>query len=459
MLRRKVEADLLRWKRNPRRHPLLVRGARQVGKTFSIDRFARANYENYVYINFERDVSHREIFRGDLDVDTLIREISSRFIGKRLEPGSTVIVLDEIQSCPGARTSLKSFSEDGRFDVIATGSLLGVNFREVSSYPVGHEEYLDMYPLDFEEFLWALGAGDAAISRISRDLNAREPLDPHVLSAFEGYHSWHSIVGGMPEAVAEFVASNNFGNVLRIQRRIMAGYLADIAKYAEAPDKSRAQACLRSIPEQMGARFRYSDVESRKNAGARTYERGIDWIVDAGMAHRCRNVTEPSLPLEFNARYDAFKLYLRDTGLLVSMMEEDSIPELLKGNALVNGGRVAENLVAGEIGSKGIPLMYFEKKGRLEVDFVANIGGQVAAIEVKSGNNRQSKSLASVMSERYGVPRGIKLERTNVYVDDKGVEHYPLFAASFIFPDRSPFREASEVRRLPFPSDGDPGAG
>ena len=436
MLKRKITDLLLKWKDTPGKNCLLVKGARQVGKTFIIDDFAKKNYGNYIYINFEIMSGMKNIFNGDLDIDTLVRNLSIRFPKVNFEPGNLLIFLDEIQSCPNARVSLKSFSMDGRFDVICSGSLLGLNYKEVSSYPVGYETIMELSSLDFEEFLWALEISDDNISYIFDRIQKKEPIDNSILEKVNEYYRWYSLVGGMPKAVNKFIGSNSFGEVLVAQQDIISGYMSDISKYAPESDKSRIRNILKSIPIQLGKpnkKFQYIDIPGWEPGGSKTYGNGILWLYDAGIVNYCYNLQEPAAPLTSNLKLGSFKIYMKDTGLLMSMMEPGVRVAVLDGDMKVNQGGVAENLTADVLSKKNILLAYFERKGKLEVDFVMNLDGNVTALEVKSGNNRQSKSLDVLRSEKYGLKKGIKLENTNVYVDEKGVEHYPLFAAAFLF--------------------------
>ncbi|MDR3282579.1 MAG: AAA family ATPase [Candidatus Methanoplasma sp.] len=443
MLRRKITENLLKWKANPDKHPLLIRGARQTGKTFIVDDFAKKHYKSCIHINFEDDPRYSEIFNGGLSQKSLTRLISSAFLDIPIIPGDTLLFLDEIQSCPRARVALK-FLSGGDFDVIATGSLLGVNSSKVSSYPVGYEEYMDMYSLDFEEFLWAIGMKEDVISYVADNIRDGHAIEQPLLDDFQKYFAWYMAVGGMPEVVNDFIKNNDFGRVRAIQQRIVENCKSDISKYAEGVMKSRAKECLESIPDQMGDRFRYVDVSGVKGARRSMYDGGLEWLMDAGVVFKCHNVSAPVPPLKFNRNFDVFKVYLHDTGLLVSMIDDIDVLRLISGSALVNKGKIAENVVAGEIVRKSRKLMYFERKSKgkdsLEIDFVLNLGDGVAAVEVKSGNNNKSKSLDSVMGEKYRVPRGIKLETTNVLKDDRGVEHYPLFACAFVFPDESGYK-------------------
>jgi predicted AAA+ superfamily ATPase len=437
VLRRKFSETLLEWKNTPKKNCLLVKGARQVGKTFIIDDFAKKNYGNYIYINFELSPGMKKAFDGDLDIDSLVRNLSARFPHVEFEPGNLLIFFDEIQSCPNARVSLKSFSLDGRFDVIASGSLLGLNYREVSSYPVGYETEIELNSLDFEEFLWALGISKDLISYVSDSVLKKKEMDESVLEKMEEYYRWHALVGGMPTAVNKFIETNNFGEVLSMQNDITAGYLKDIAKYAPLNDRSRVRDTFRSIPVHLARenkKFFYKDIEGFKpGEGSRTYDSSILWLFDAGIINFCYNLQEPSAPLVSNVRLNSFKLYMKDTGLLLSMMDLGTRVAVLDGDMRMNNGGIAENQAAEALTKKNIPLMYFEKKSRIEVGFITNLDGTVTALEVRSGKNKQSRSLDTVMSEKYNVGRGIKLETTNIFVDEKGVEHYPLFAAAFLF--------------------------
>ena len=435
MLRRKITDALMEWKSRPKRKSLLVRGARQVGKTYSIDDFGRKNYSSYIYINFEKDPSYASIFAGSKDVDSIATRMSLFFPEAAFIPGDTLIFLDEIQNCPDARVSFKFFTMDGRYDVIGTGSLMGVRYKEVSSYPVGYEETMDMSSLDFEEFLWAMGVKEEIIRDVRGSLVERRPMDGLFLDKLDEHLRWHMIVGGMPEAVEAFRETGHLGNVAKVQREIISSYLDDIAKYAPAAEKNKVLSSFHSIPGQLAKsnkKFFYAHVEDKKGSKYDTYGNSLLWLKEAGIISLCHNLSEPALPLAMNRRDNAFKVYMRDTGLLVAMMEEGVARAILSEELSVNEGAIMENMVGDMLAKEGYDLFYFERKGTLEVDFVLNLNGVATAVEVKSGNNRQSKSLDSVMSEKYKVRRGIKLEGTNTFIDEKGVEHYPLFAASFM---------------------------
>jgi len=434
MLKRKMTDILLDWKNDPQRKSLMVIGARQVGKTFTISDFGKENYRSYVYINFEETPSLQSIFSGNKNIDMIMQRMSVEFPDVDFIPKDTLIFLDEIQNCPDARVALKFFTMDGRYDVIASGSLLGVRYREVSSYPVGYETTLDMHSLDFEEFLWARGIKAEMVDMVKGSLANKEPLDDYVLERFNAHHREYMIVGGMPEVVMTFNETNHFGKVLKAQRQIVNGYMDDATKYAKPSDKGRVRSTFRSIPVQLAKRnkkFVYSDVDGDVKGWSNVFGGSLSWLYDAGIIRYCFNLSELALPLAQNTRENSFKIYMRDTGLLMSMMEDGISSAILNEDVFVNEGAIVENVTADMLVKSGFELTYFERKGTLEIDFILNINGIVTAIEVKSGNNKQSKSLDSI-KDRYGVNRRIKLERTNVHVDEDDIEHYPLFASAFL---------------------------
>ena len=440
MLRRKMTNQLLDWKNDADKTCLLIKGARQVGKTFIIDDFAKRYYKNYIYINFELTPEKKNIFDGDLDVDSIVRRLSVYFTDVNIEPYKTIIFLDEIQSCPNARVAFKSFSLDKRFDVIGSGSLLGVNYREVSSYPTGYEKVLDLYSLDFEEFLWGIGVKEEQINYLKECFTNKKEIDTSILTKINEFFRWFILVGGMPKVVTTFVETNNFGKVLGLQRDIISSYLDDITKYAPNAEKNRARKCFASIPNQLAMKnkkFKYSEIEQDETdpqkIGARQYEGSLTWLFDAGIVNYCYNLSEPALPLMSNIKLDSFKMYVRDTGLLISMMEDGTQAAILNDKLFINEGGIIENICADIFAKNGKKLTYFERKGKLEIDFVFNIEGSSTAIEIKSGSNLLSKSLESIVENYQCVTRYIKLESDcNIYTDGKGIEHYPLFAAMFI---------------------------
>lgn len=432
MLRRKIMEQLLDWKKQDKKLCLLIKGARQVGKTFIIEQFAKENYEEYVYINFELMPSLKGIFDGDLDIRTLKLNLEANFPGKKFEKGKTLLFLDEIGACPNARVALKTFSMDDTFDVIASGSLLGLYYREITSYPVGYEQHLQLYPLDFEEFLWALGVSDDVVMAVKDSFARQEPLAESVSNKLSEYFRLYILIGGMPAAVNAYLETESLNAAREVQRAIVENYKGDIVKYAPSVDKQKIIKTFDSIPVQLAKKnkkFMWSDIDANDNfAGERKYGSALAWLKDAGVVNFCYNLSDPVSPLSSHVKLDVYKIYLHDTGLLMSMLEPGVTKQILEGDDSVNEGGIIENVIAGELVAHGHDLAYFEKRGELEIDFVLNLDGRVTVIECKSGKHTQAKSLKSIMENYKSVVRYVELEKdVAVGSDDKGVEHYQLF--------------------------------
>lgn len=431
MLKRKIEKELLDWKNKKDKMCLVIKGARQVGKTYIIDKFARENYKNYIYMNFDEMPAYKDIFKGNLNVETIIKQITLNIPNVELVPNETIIFLDEIQNCPRARTALKFLSIDKRFYVIASGSLLGINYEEVPSFPVGYVENLEMHSLDFEEFLWANGFSEEAIGYLKEyfDKNEEVPIAIHdnMMEMFKEY----IVVGGMPRVVNEFVINHNFSNVLKMQRDIVDNYLDDIAKYAISSEKAKARECFLSIPKQLAKdykKFQYTLVE--KEGSARKFAGSLMWLYDAGIINYCYNLRNPELPLEGNSINNQFKVYMNDTGLLVSMLEEGTQKDLIDGKLGIYKGAIYENIIADVFNKLGKKLYYFEYRNNLEMDFIIRYKDKVTAVEVKSAENTKSKSMTNIIKS-WKVPQGIKLSSKNISGNEV-VRNYPLYMAMFL---------------------------
>ena len=433
MLKRKIEQRLTAWKNTPNKKPLIIKGCRQCGKTFSVLEFAKRNYTHVVYLNFFENPDYTSVFAGSLEIDNIIMMLSA-LLGKSavFVPGETVIVLDEIQDCPEARTALKFFRIDGRFDVIGTGSLLGVKGygKEPKSIPVGSETVIDMYPLDFEEFLWANGISDALIQMLKQHLENETPVPEALHNRMRQLLLQYTIVGGMPDAVQTFVDTRQMDEVLRIQRDIVRSYEDDMVKYAERKDKSRIKECFQSIPKQLSKenkKFQYSVV--KKGSTAAKYAGSLQWIEDAGIIARCYNLSITELPLDGNAVEDVFKVYMRDCGLFVSMLEDGTQFDILQGNLFGYKGAIFENLIADIFGKMGRKLYYFHKDSGLEVDFVIRHHGVCTLVEVKAatGNTKSTKTILR-HPEKYHVHHTIKLGDYNVGRNEQ-ILTLPLYMA------------------------------
>lgn len=433
MLRRKIQEELLAWKNRPDRMCLMVGGARQVGKTFSILDFARSNYRNVIELNFEKNDTYKTVFEGSLDVDSILARISLVCPDARFEPGETLLFLDEIQSCPRARTALKFLTIDGRFDVIASGSLLGIRYKEESSLPVGYVDHLTMRSLDFEEFLWARGYSDSAIAQLAAYAQQDQPLPQAVHQTMMGLFREYIVLGGMPRVIQTFLDAHSFAEALRVQRGILEDYRADIAKYAEGSEKAKARACFDSIPRQLARdykKFSYAVVEQR--AGARKFGGSLQWLHDAGIVTFCHNLEKIDLPLEGNAVDSEFKVYMADTGLLVAMLEDGSQADVINGNLGIYKGALYENIVADIFAKQGRKLYYYGEGAHFEIDFVIRDAGEAVPVEVKSAENRRAKSMRTLL-ERGDARRGIKLSTAN-RGSSGNLDTYPLYLAPFITP-------------------------
>ncbi len=424
MLKRKIEQALINWKNTPNHSPLIIKGCRQCGKTFSVRDFAKKNYKYEVYLNFFKNPSYISIFDGSLEIDNLIMMMSA-LLGPSavFKQGETVIILDEIQDCPEARTALKFFREDGRFDVIGTGSLLGVKGygKQPKSIPVGSETVIEMHPLDFEEFLWANGITPQIIDKLKEYFNEEKPVPEALHEKMRQLILQYTVVGGMPEVVDTFVKTKQMNSVLALQRDIVRSYEDDMVKYADDKDKSLIKECFQSIPKQLSKKnkkFQYSIV--KKGGTASKFQGSIQWIEDAGIIARCYNLDLPELPLDGNAIDDVFKVYMQDSGLLVSMLEDGTQFDILQGNLYGYKGAIFENLMADIFTKMGRKLYYYHKDSGLEIDFVIRYKGGATLIEVKAttGNTKSTKTILS-NPEKYHVAGAIKLGDYNVGRNEK----------------------------------------
>lgn len=425
MYKRKIEKTLLEWKEQSNRKPLVIKGCRQCGKTSSVMAFAKEHYQHVVYLDFHEHREYKAFFAGALDIDTLIMLISAGIKGAKFVAGKTCLVFDEIQDCPSARASLKFFKLDGRFDVICTGSLLGVNGyktkeelkeEENASIPVGFEQIVTMYPMDFEEWLWANGLEQQHIEYLRDCLQKETPVIEGMHQRMRELLLRYVVVGGMPEAVKTFLETHNMNNVQDVQRGIVETYKSDMLKYALQEDKSRIRECFESIPAQLARenkKFTYSVI--RSNARSTQYLGSLRWIEDAGIIIRCYNLNITELPLDGNADKEVFKVYMADIGLLVSMLEEGTAWSIMQGDMLSYKGAIFENLIADILGKMGRKLYYFRKDSGLELDFVMRYQGECCPLECKAKTGN-AKSLQTVLKhqEHYHVYHAFKTGDYNI---------------------------------------------
>ena len=433
MLKRRISDTLKVWKDTPSHKPLVIMGIRQCGKTFISQQFADENYKHVAYINFIKQEERKTAFYGSKDVDTIILNLSAQMRNTQFVPHETCIILDEIQDCPEARTSLKFFYEDGRYDVIATGSLLGVQGygqdkkrrriknsvhqeKGSNSVPVGYEEIVEMYPLDFEEFLWANNMSEEVIEALKRCLKEEKPVPEGIHAAMKTLLNRYVAVGGLPAAVNALLQTGNMNAVDAVWKSILKEYRSDMVKYADDKDKPHIRTCFNAIPKQLAKenkKYQYSKVES---GGRGEYYKGsLQWLEDADIIRRCYNTSITGLPMEGNAMENVFKVYTADIGILVAMLGPATRVDILQGNLGGFKGAIYENLMADTLIKKGQRLYYFQKDSGMELDFLIRYKGECVPVEVKA-RTAQAKSIATVRKhpEKYGVKHFIKFGDYNI---------------------------------------------
>lgn len=417
-LERKIDRFLSDWKNNDNRKPLIVKGPRQIGKTESIKRFAESNYKSVIEINFVTSKKYKMITADGYDADSIIKNISLIEPSYRFIPNETIIFFDEIQEYPEIATSLKFFNIDGRFDVICSGSLLGINYKRIESNSVGYKIDYDMYSLDFEEFLWAKGYSRDVINDMLKAMVELKPFSELQHTIFSSLFLDYCILGGMPAVVKKYIKNKTFEGTLEIQRQLIADYQEDIRKYAVGLDQTRITNVFNSIPFQLAKenkKFQLSKVE--KGARFKDYRGCIEWLQDAGMIHMCYCLNSPELPLKGNYDPDKFKIYFCDTGLFVALLDDEAQEDLRANkNLSVYKGALHESIVGEALVKSGYGLYYYKKdNGTLEQDFFVRTSNSLIPLEVKSKNNK-SKSLSELVSnEKYSdIEYGIKLCAGNI---------------------------------------------
>ena len=421
--RRKIDEYLKNWKADPAHKPLIVKGARQIGKTESILHFARAYYENVVYINFALEKKFMKILADGYDVGSVIQNISLADPSKKFIPDKTIILFDEIQDNPDVATTLKSFKIDGRYDVICSGSMLGINYKKIHSNSVGAKTDYEMFSMDFEEFLWAKGYSQDQIDSILDHMVKNQPFNDNELAVFKKLFLDYCVLGGMPDVVKIYLETGTFSGTLDVQEQIRLDYEEDVRKYVEGLDQTKIISVYRSIPAQLAKenkKFQFNKIE--KNARSREYTGCIEWLRDAGVVIKCNCLQYPELPLKGNIEENRFKLYYPDTGLLVASLDEEAQEDLrVNKNLGVYRGALYENFVAEAFVKQGLGLFYYKKENStLEEDFFVRTQNDLIPVEVKSNRNR-SKSLSSLIKNKNysDISYGIKLGDFNVgYAND-----------------------------------------
>ena len=430
--RRKIDDYLSNWKADSRHKPLIVKGARQIGKTESIMHFARSNYENIVYINFALEKKFMQILADGYDVESVIKNISFADPSKEFVPGKTIIIFDEIQENPDVATTLKSFKIDGNYDVICSGSMLGINYKKIHSNSVGHKTDYEMYSMDFEEFLWAKGYSQEQIGSILEHMVEIKPFNDNELAVFKNLFLDYCVLGGMPDVVKIYIEAGTFSRALDVQEQIRLDYEEDVRKYAKGLDQTKIISVYRSVPAQLAKenkKFQFNKIN--KNARSREYTGCIEWLIDAGVIIECNCMQYPELPLKGNIEESKYKLYYPDTGLLVSTLDEEAQEDLRVNNNLgIYKGALYENFVAEAFVKQGLGLYYYKKENStLEEDFFVRTQNNLIPVEVKS-NNDQSKSLSALIKNKNysDISYGIKLGDFNVgYANN--IYTFPYFCA------------------------------
>ena len=434
MLKRKITHSIKKWVDSKSRKCLVIQGARQTGKTYIVERFAEENYEEIVEINFKQIPSAMDIFSDDLTVDNMIMAMRFRFPEKKIIPGKTLIFLDEIQECQEAITSLKFWALDNRFDVIASGSLLGIDYKRASSYPVGYVDYLKMYGIDFEEFLWGMGISEDMIMNLCRYIDSKDIVPEAIHSQMMKYFRQYIAIGGMPEAVQKYIDTRDFREVDRIQRSLLQGYQYDIAHYATAEEKVKAEKCYLSLAKQLldkeNHKFQYKEVEH--GGRAQKYFSSIEWLLRADMVHLCKRVTDIRFDLDDYARDDFFRAYTTDLSLLMAMkdfsLKQHIIENTLDGNSR---GGIFECAIADVLYKKGYQLYFYKNETtKKEIDVIIQKDGKVIPIEVKSGNTR-ANSLKTIMKNNKDMSFGYKFIDGNIGVSEEGIITLPLYMVAF----------------------------
>ena len=457
--KRKIYNKLLKWKDSNKANnktALVIKGARQVGKTTIVQEFAQKEYSNVVYINFHTSPEYKDLFNGNLDTDTLVAKLSATSSFKFI-PFETLIIFDEIQDCPRARTSLKPFCLDGRYDVIATGSLLGVsgfNRKPNSSIPVGFETHLTMHPMDFKEYLWAIEFNEDIINKVEINLYHVSPIDEFIHNQLLKHYVDYLIVGGMPKVVSQFIATKDFNKVREEQLYILSSYRDDFGKYTNSADKTvinnrdaiKLKKVFDSVPNQLSkqedasdiktpTKFRFNQVSS--GGKFRNYVEAIDWLSEAGVIKVCHNTSSIDTPISAYSIENQLKIYLNDTGLLMASLSKDVTTSIYNQKDFIYKGFIYESLIADALSKNDVPLYYHSINNNLEIDYIVSTSSGLILLEVKSGKNNP-KSLKKSINADKGI-RGIKLSKNNIgYID--GMLTMPYYLSylideDFIFPE------------------------
>lgn len=444
-MERKIDRVLQNWFEDRDHKALVLRGPHQVGKSYAIRKLGTERYDSIIEINFEDRPDYRSIFEGDLSADAIFEKLSFTFIKENFE--GCLLFLDEIQSCPGAFSALKSLVEDGRCDIACSGSVLSEDVGDSRLTPMGSIELEYMEPMDFEEFLWAMGFSHAQTETIRSHISEMKPFDGFVLRQLNDLFKRYVVIGGMPASVSAYARTRMYKDSYEELESIMKLLSDDIGRYVRDPvDRIRIEQCMDSIPRQLSrernASFLYSDVSIGSGYGQREFGPAISWLEGAGIVDLCRNIEEVSEPFEVKTSGNAFKIYVKDTGVLVYMLGPAVAKGVMDGEFTINNGAVIEDAISEALIRKGYKVHYYrDPVRRMELDFVFDYNGELAAMEIESGRRRSARSLNKALSEDKAIDIAMKVSDSNISTDENGVRHYPLFGPSFF--------DDSEVLELP----------
>lgn len=423
LLKRKIDKYLTDWKNKPDRKPLIIKGARQIGKTRSVEWFASQNYASVIEINFIEQKKYREIFNDGFEVDAILKNIS--LLNPELEfiPGDTIFFFDELQACPNCATSLKFFKLDGRFDVICSGSLMGISYNEIESNSVGYKEDYEMHSMDFEEFLWAKGYNDEFTADLFSHMLDVRPLSELQMDTLMSLFRDYVIIGGMPEVVSTYVRNKNFSGTLDIQRQLLKDYEEDITKYVEGLDKAKVKAVYNHISTFLAKENkRFQITKIARNARNRDYMGCVEWLADAGVVNVCYCLNQPELPLKGNYDPKMYKIYFKDTGLLIASLDEEAQEDLRANKNLgTYKGAIYENIVGDMLVKQGYRLFYYHSdRPALEMDFFIRSADSLIPVEVKANDGATASLNRLLNDDKYNdVKYGIKLGYRNIGFNGK----------------------------------------
>lgn len=423
LLKRKIDSYLQSWKTSVGKKPLIVKGARQIGKTRSIEWFAKNNYGHVVQINFVEQPKYKGIFDDGFEVGSIIKNISLLNPGFEFVANDTLLFFDELQACPNCATALKFFKIDGRYDVICSGSLMGINYREIESNSVGYKEDYEMHSMDFEEFLWAKGYSEDFVEELYRHMHELKPFSQLQLDVLFGLFREYVTLGGMPEVVNTYIRNNNFSGTLELQRQLLKDYEEDITKYVEGLDKAKVKAIYNHISTFLAKENkRFQITKVARNARNRDYVGCVDWLADSGVINVCYCMNYPELPLKGNYDPKLYKIYFKDTGLLIASLDEEAQDDLRANKNLgTYKGAIYENIVGDMLVKQGYGLFYYSSdKPALEMDFFVRDADSLIPVEVKAMDGATASLNNLLKDDKYpDVKYGIKLGYKNVGFNGK----------------------------------------